>query len=115
MRLRWSSELFTAQHSIRLTPSGHRAILDGRDAGGFSFQHSSVDCEQLGRSFPYEIVSSRPGFTPIVTRNVVTAEARRAPNARLYSRVPRSSACPSTISVADGYLSNQATCLRSVS
>ena len=39
----------------------------------------------------------RPAETPRLTRYSFTALARRAPSARLYSRVPRSSQWPSTV------------------
>src|SRR5215469_18556562 len=57
----------------------------------FCAQQDSFDSVQIGRSLPYEIVSIRPEETPRLTRYSLTAFARRAPSARLYSRVPRSS------------------------
>src|SRR3954470_15860195 len=46
--------------------------------------------------------------TPWLTRNSFTALARRAPSARLYSRVPRSSQWPSTVTRTAGYFCSQA-------
>src|SRR5205814_9454318 len=76
----------------------------------FCAQQSSVDSVQIGRSLPYEIVSTRAEDTPRLTRYSFTAFARRAPSARLYSRVPRSSQCPSTVTRTCGYFCNQAAC-----
>src|SRR5688572_16839237 len=41
---------------------------------------------------------------PSDNRYVLTATARRSPSARLYSAVPRSSQCPSTVIIHVGYL-----------
>src|SRR4029079_2068458 len=54
------------------------------------------------------MVSTRAVETPWLTRNSFTALARRAPKARLYSRVPRSSQWPSMVTRTDGYLDSQA-------
>src|SRR5258705_3870272 len=40
---------------------------------------------------------------PSATRYVLTATARSSPSARLYSAVPRSSQCPSTVTTHVGY------------
>src|SRR5688572_31670086 len=40
---------------------------------------------------------------PSDSRYVLTATARRSPSARLYSAVPRSSQCPSTVIIHVGY------------
>src|SRR5579862_2377917 len=50
----------------------------------------------------------RAAETPRLTRYSFTALARRAPSARLYSRVPRSSAWPSTVTRTDGYFDSHA-------
>src|SRR5438067_1597435 len=60
----------------------------------FCAQQASLDSVQTGLSLPYEIVSTRDGATPSDTRYSRADAARRAPSARLYSRVPRSSQSP---------------------
>src|SRR6476646_7528963 len=76
----------------------------------FFDQHDSFDSTQTGRSLPNDIVVNRLASTPRLTRYSLTAVARRAPSARLYSRVPRSSALPSMVTVTALYLENQAAC-----
>src|SRR4029079_14263047 len=76
------------------------AILGGavslmtETARRFCAQHASVESAQTGFSFPKEMVVSLEALTPATVRYCLTASARRAPNARLYSRVPRSSQFP---------------------
>ena len=49
----------------------------------------------------------RPELTPWLTRKLRTETARLAPSAILYSRVPRSSACPSMLTVWLWYCCSQ--------
>ena len=49
----------------------------------------------------------RLALTPCCARYPLTAVARRAPSAMLYSRVPRSSAWPSMVTVYCGYWLSQ--------
>ena len=52
----------------------------------------------------------RLALTPCWARYPLTAVARRAPSAMLYSRVPRSSAWPSMVTVYCGYWLSQTAC-----
>src|SRR5215470_18035799 len=52
----------------------------------------------------------RLALTPCCDRNPLTAVALRAPSAILYSRVPRSSAWPSMVTVYCGYWLSQMDC-----
>src|SRR5262249_50862819 len=52
----------------------------------------------------------RLALTPCCDRNPLTAVALRAPSAMLYSRVPRSSAWPSMVTVYCGYWLSQMDC-----
>jgi hypothetical protein len=50
-----------------------------------------------GRSLPKETVRMREAEIPFEARKSCAAWARLAPSAKLYSRVPRSSAWPSIV------------------
>src|SRR3954453_1951110 len=75
----------------------HELAFSTVTARRFCDQHEMSLQTATGRSLSEEMVRMRPWSIPRDTRKLRTDCARRAPSAILYSRVPRSSACPSTV------------------
>src|SRR5690606_16353624 len=68
----------------------------------FCAQHSSLEAVQVGRSSPNELTVCWLPEPPLACRADDTALPRRSPRPRLYSRLPRSSAWPSSEMREDG-------------
>ena len=67
----------------------------------FIAKHGSVISVQSGSSSPLLIASIRSRGDAQADQVVLHRAARRSPSARLYSLVPRASACPSTVTLID--------------
>src|SRR6516162_1333627 len=75
----------------------------------FCCQQDSFSSPQTGCSLPLLMTVSRVPATPRLTKYSLTALARRAPSARLYSALPRESQCPSIVeAVLPHFLSQSA-------